>query len=341
MKNALSSICKAIGNTPIIRLNRLGTDMPHEIYVKCEFMNPGGSIKDRIGFYLIEQAEQRGLLHPGGTIVEATAGNTGMGLAMAAAQKGYRLIVVMTTKMSKEKVDLMYACGAEVVVVPYEVSPDNPNAFINRAKRIAAGIPNAWYVDQFYNSDNFAAHYFHTGPEIWQQTGGELDVLVAGVGTGGTLCGAGAYLKEKKPSIKLVMADPEGSILKDFWETGRISQPRPYLVEGIGGDFIPGNANLDLVDEAIRVTDREAVKTTLQLFQTEGIFAGGSSGCIVAAALRFCTIMCERGLKVLAILPDGGRSYLSTIYNSKWQEKHGMRFSNPVLSPSKGARVCM
>jgi cystathionine beta-synthase len=324
MRAALPSIREAVGMTPIVRLRRFAPGGGGELYAKCEFMNPGGSIKDRIGFHMVEQAERRGLLRPGGIIVEATAGNTGVGLAMAAAQKGYKLVVVMTTKMSEEKVSLMRACGAEVVVVPYGLPPDSPDSFINRAKAIAAERPGAWFADQFANRDNFDAHYTQTGPEIWEQTGGELDALVAGLGTGGTLCGAGAYLKERKPSLKLVMADPEGSIHQRVWESGDAGGARPYLVEGIGGDFVPPIARLDLVDAAYSISDREAAATALRLLREEGIFVGGSAGCILAGALRFCERPEARGLKVLAILPDGGRAYLSTIYNSGWRAEHGL-----------------
>jgi cystathionine beta-synthase len=324
VKGALPSIREAVGRTPIIRLSRFAPQRNVELYAKCEFMNPGGSIKDRIGFYMVDQAERKGLLRKGGTIVEATAGNTGVGLAMAAAQKGYRLVVVMTTKMSDEKVSLMRACGAEVVIVPYGLPPESPDSFINRAKAIAAERPGAWFADQFVNRDNFDAHYAHTGPEIWEQTGGEIDVLVAGIGTGGTLGGAGMYLKERKPSVKLVLADPEGSIHREHWKSGAAGDSKSYLIEGIGGDFIPPIARLDLVDAAFTVSDREAAQTALRLLQEEGIFAGGSSGCILAGALNFSARPEARGLKIVAILPDGGRSYLTTIYNAQWRAERGL-----------------
>lgn len=319
---ALPSIREAIGGTPIVRLSRFGADLDCELFAKCEFMNPGGSIKDRIGFYMVEQAEASGRLLPGGTIVEATAGNTGMGLAMAAARKGYRLIVVMTTKMSEEKVNLMRACGAEVVIVPYGVPPESPDSFINRAREIARKTPGAWLANQFENHANTDAHYYTTGPEIWEQTEGEFDALVAGLGTGGTLTGVGRYLKQRKPRIQLVLADPEGSIHAELWRTRTKPKAGPYYIEGIGGDFVPSIADLDLIDAAITVSDGEAIATALSLMQTEGIFAGGSSGCILAAARAFCAN--RRGLKVLALLPDGGRSYLSTIFSAAWREEHGI-----------------
>lgn len=324
MKGAVNCIQAAIGNTPIVALNRLGAGLRHRLYGKCEFMNPGGSVKDRIGFYMVEQAERDGRLRPGGTIVEATAGNTGMALAMAAAQRGYRFIAVMTTKMSIEKVRMMRACGAEVRVVPYGLPPDDPNAFTNYAKLLAAQIPNAWYVDQFNNVDNYWVHFKGTGPEIWNQCEGEIDVLVAGIGTGGTLCGAGAYLKTRKSSIRLVMADPEGSILRSAADGADPAEARPYLVEGIGGDFLPGIANLASIDYSYTIPDSESVRTAVRLFRTEGIFAGASSGCILAAAIRFCRDYPGEALNVLAILPDGGRSYLSTIYDPEWCVQHGL-----------------
>ena len=326
---ALPSIREAIGGTPTVRLSRFAGDLDCELFAKCEFMNPGGSIKDRIGFYMVEQAERSGQLRPGGTIVEATAGNTGMGLAMAAARKGYRLIVVMTTKMSEEKVNLMRACGAEVVIVPYGVPPDSPDSFINRAKEIARQTPGAWLANQFENQDNSDAHYFTTGPEVWQQTEGDFDVLVAGLGTGGTLAGVGRYLKERKPAIKLVLADPEGSIHAELWRNRTKPKAHPYYIEGIGGDFVPPIADLNLIDAAITISDREAISTALRLMQTEGIFAGGSSGCILAAARVFCADL--KGLKVLVLLPDGGRSYLSTIFSPQWREAHGIELSGLCL----------
>jgi cystathionine beta-synthase len=332
--HALPSIREAIGRTPIVRLSRFAADLECELYAKCEFMNPGGSIKDRIGFYMVEKAELSGHLRPGGTIVEATAGNTGMGLAMAAARKGYRLIVVMTTKMSEEKVNLMRACGAEVVIVPSGLAPDNPDSFINRAKEIARTTPGAWLANQFESQDNVDAHYFTTGPEIWEQSGGDLDALVAGLGTGGTLSGAGKYLKERKPAIRLVMADPQGSIHAEYWASGMKGEAKPYHIEGIGGDFIPPIADLDLVDVAITVSDRDAILAALRLMQTEGIFAGGSSGCILAAARAFCANL--RGLKVLAVLPDSGRSYLSTIFNPRWREARGIELPQSSAEKKRG-----
>jgi cystathionine beta-synthase len=315
-------ITGAIGETPLVRLSRLAPESLAAIHGKCEFMNPGGSVKDRIAAALVDDAERRGALGPGGTIVEATAGNTGMALAMIAARRGYRLVAVMTTKMSTDKVELLRAFGAEVVICPYEVPPTDGRHFIRTAERLAREIPGAWHADQFGNPVNAAAHFEWTGPEIWRQTGGSVDVLVAGLGTGGTLTGVGRFLKMKKPGLRIVLADPVGSIHADLLD-GAAPDPRPYAVEGIGGDFVPGNGDLDLVDHAVRVPDAVSVATAYRLFRAEGIFAGASSGCIVAAALAAARQEWAAGKTIVCILPDGGRSYLSTIYSSAWCRARG------------------
>lgn len=318
-----NDVSEAVGNTPLVHLSRFVGRDDVVLYGKCEFMNPGGSIKDRIGFHMVEQAEAAGLLRPGGTIVEATAGNTGMGLAMAAARRGYRLVTVMTTKMSAEKVNLLRAVGAEVVMCPYEVPYGSPEHFMTRARILAREIPGAWYADQFMNPDNVQAHFELTGPELWEQTGGRIDVLIAGMGTGGTLSGIGRYLRSRREDVRLVLADPEGSILKAVHD-GEPPIPAPYRVEGIGGDFVPGNAHLSLVDEAIRVSDLDAIRAAERLFRAEGLFVGASSGAILAAALRFCSVPSNAGLCVVALLPDSGRAYLSTIYDPEWRLRHGL-----------------
>src|SRR5262249_53358805 len=241
----------------------------------------------------------------------------------AAAHYGYRLIAVMTTKMSKEKVNLLRAFGAEIEICPYEVPPDSPQHFIARARIIAAQTPGAWYADQFNNEANRAAHYRTTGPELWRQTEGSVGVRVGGIGTGGTLGGAGEYLKRQNPDIRIVLADPVGSILKDTLEGAAEPRPKGYLVEGIGGDFVPGLARLDIVDEAIAIHDREAIVTAKRVFREEGLFLGASSGCILAAAIKFADRRHHRNLNVVALLPDGGRSYLSTIYNPEWLSAAG------------------
>jgi cystathionine beta-synthase len=316
----LESIAEAVGNTPMVRMSRLCAGLKHLVLAKCEFMNPGGSVKDRIAFYMVEQAEKEGRLRPGQLIVEATGGNTGIGLAMAARLKGYKLKTVMTEKVGKEKVELMKILGAETVVVPGGKSIDDPEHFINKARTIAQQ-EGAWYVDQFANEHNLHAHYKYTGPEIWEQTNGSVDVLVAGIGTGGTLCGAGKYLKERKPSVQLVLADPDGSQLSAF-KRGASSDSAPYLVEGIGGDFIPAIVSLDIVDHCIQVSDQESIQAAHDLLAKEAILAGSSSGCVVAAAIKFCANQSGEGLTVVAILPDTGRLYFSTIYDDDWLASH-------------------
>ncbi len=312
----LNSISEAVGNTPLIRLDRINQEKQHNLLAKCEFMNPGGSVKDRIGFYMVEQAEKSGQLKPGQLIVEATGGNTGIGLALAAKLTGHKLVTVMSEKVGKEKVHMMQVLGAETIVVPGGKLIDDPDHFINQGKRIAQER-DAWYVDQFNNSHNLDAHYKFTGPEIWRQTDGTVDVFVAGIGTGGTLCGAGRFLKEKKPSVKLVLADPLGSMLAD-WHNRTEPHPAPYLVEGIGGDFIAGNVDMDLIDAAIHIDDKTSIETAHQLLELEGIFGGSSSGCVLAAAMRFCQLNQERSLTVVAVLPDTGRLYMDTIFSNEW-----------------------
>lgn len=313
-----NSIEEMVGNTPILKLHRFGEGLGSSILAKCEFLNPGGSVKDRIGFYMVEEAERKGLLKPGGIIVEATAGNTGIGLAMAAAFKGYKLIAVMSEKVSKDKVNMLKCLGAETVVMPSGLPRSDPEHFMNKAIEIAEE-KGAWLADQFFNGSNVEAHYKSTGPEIWRQTEGEVDVLVAGVGTGGTLSGAGKYLKEMKSSVKVVLADPEGSMLKDL-VAGKEATSSSYLVEGIGQDFVPGNFDMELVDDVISVSDRDSLAAAKQLFEKEALFVGSSSGCIAHAARQYALDIEKENnaLNIVAILPDGGRSYMSTVYDPEW-----------------------
>lgn len=305
-----ANVLDAVGHTPLIKLNRLGKPFASNIYVKFEAMNPGGSIKDRAARQMIEEAEARGLLRPGGTIIEATAGNTGVGLALAAAVKGYRLITVLPDKMSAEKVALLKAFGAEVVMTPTAVGPDSPDNYIQKARAIAKAIPGSWRAAQFENFDNPAAHYRSTGPEIWSDTNGLIDVLVAGIGTGGTISGAGRFLKEQNPQLKVVGADPEGSILSG-------DQPKSYKVEGIGEDYFPDTYDRNMVDVFFRISDRESFDTARRLLREEGIFAGGSSGTALAAALRYAASI-DDSQEIVVILPDTGRNYLSKFYNDQW-----------------------
>lgn len=310
-----NTILEAVGRTPLIRLNRIGSDLTSPIHVKVESSNPGGSSKDRIGIEMIRAAEEAGVLQPGGTIIEATAGNTGVGLALTAAVKGYRLIVVLPDKMSGEKIALLRAYGAEVVITATNVPPDSPESYNGVADRLAREIPGAFRPDQFNNPRNPLAHYLTTGPEIWEDSQGRVDVFVAGMGTGGTISGVARYLKEKNPKIIIVGADPEGSILSG-------DSPHSFKVEGIGEDFIPKTFNRQIVDEMIRVSDRESFNTARRLSREEGILAGGSSGTALAAALKFAQRL-EKPLEIVVLLPDTGRNYLSKLYSDDWMRQNG------------------
>jgi len=310
------SIADAIGQTPMVRLTRVYPGLRHNLLGKCEYLNPGGSVKDRIAAYMIAAAEKDGRLKPGGTLVEATAGNTGIGLAMMSALKGYKLVTVMSSKVSSDKVKLLQALGAEVVITPAGKPLDDPEHTLNKARAIAEAR-DGWMVNQFYNDDNVRAHYETTGPEIWSQTGGTVDVLVAGVGTGGTLTGAGRYLKEKKPSVQLILADPIGSKLAGVIQNREVENT-PYIVEGIGMDFVPGTFDTKQVDAAIQISDVESVGTAHALMSKEGIFVGSSAGCNTAAAISFAKNLEGEGKNIVIILPDGGRGYLSTIYDDAW-----------------------
>jgi cystathionine beta-synthase len=313
------SILDAIGDTPMVRLSRIGAGMTPQIVAKVESLNPGGSIKDRVAVALIEAAERDGHLRPGGTIVEPTSGNTGTGLAIAARLKGYRVIAVMPDKMSKEKIDLLRAYGAEVVVAPTDVPADSPQSYYRVADRLAAEIPGAFQPNQYFNQANPQAHYESTGPEIWEQTGGRITHLVVGVGTGGTVTGTTRYLRERNPDLVVIGADPEGSIY-----SGSKEDMHPYLVEGVGEDFWPETFDRSSVDEWVTVSDKDAFLTTRRLALTEGILAGGSGGLAVHAALEAATRIDDPEALMVVILPDGGRSYLSKVYNDSWLQQHGM-----------------
>jgi len=310
------SISDLIGNTPMINLRRFAGDCRHQLLAKCEFLNPGGSVKDRIAFHMVKRAEESGSLRPGSTIVEATAGNTGIGLALIANLKGYKLIAVMSEKVSKDKVKMLEALNAQVVVLPAGKPIADPDHFMNKARAIA-GDCDGWLADQFYNESNVEAHYQTTGPEIWRQTEGRIDALVVGVGTGGTLTGAGRFLKERKADLKIVLADPKGSMLAAL-VCDETSTSSPYIVEGIGQDFVPGNFDKSLVDSVIQVSDEQSVAASTALLKSEGLFVGSSSGCIAAAALTYCARLDGEPKTIVAVLPDGGRGYVSTIYDADW-----------------------
>ncbi len=312
------SILDAVGDTPLVRLSRLGKDLRPQLVAKVEALNPGGSIKDRAAIALVEAAERDGKLRPGGTIVEPTSGNTGTGLAIAAALKGYRVIAVMPDKMSKEKIDLLRAYGAEVVVAPTEVPPESPESYYRVADRLTEEIPGAFQPNQYRNQANPQAHYESTGPEIWEQTGGKITHLVAGVGTGGTVTGTVRYLRERKPDLVVIGADPEGSIY-----SGGDENVHPYLVEGVGEDFWPETFDRSVVDQWITVSDKDAFLTTRRLAHLEGILAGGSGGLALHAALEAAKDIEDPEALMVVILPDGGRSYLSKVYSDTWMRQYG------------------
>ena len=309
------SILEAIGDTPLVRLRRVAAELPVTVLAKVESVNPGGSIKDRIGVEMVADGERRGLLQPGGTIIEATAGNTGVGLALAAAVKGYRCIFVLPDKMSEEKMDLLRAYGAEIVVTPTSVPPDSPESYNGVADRLAREIPGAFRPSQFSNQRNPEAHYLTTGPEIWRDTAGQVDVFVAGVGTGGTISGVGRYLKERKPGVTVVAADPEGSILSG-------DSPRPWKVEGIGEDYVPATFDRQTVDEFVRVSDADSFAMARRLAREEGLMVGGSAGTAAAAALKYARRL-DAGAVVVVVLPDTGRNYLTKFYSDRWMEENG------------------
>jgi len=312
----LESFLDAMGNTPLVRLPKVVRGVRPAILAKLEMLNPGGSVKDRIGLRMIEAAERAGLLRAGGTIVEPTSGNTGVGLAIAAAHKGYRCIFVMPDKMSQEKVALLRAYGAEVVITPTAVAPESPESYYRVADRLTEEIPGAFQPNQYFNQENPRAHYETTGPEIWEQTGGAIDVLVAGVGTGGTITGAARYLKERKPSLTVVGADPEGSLYSG-------DTPRPYLVEGIGEDFWPETFDPSVVDRWVRVSDADSFRLARAVTRQEGILVGGSSGTALYAALEVAREL-DESKTIVVIFPDTGRNYLSKLYSDSWLLQYGM-----------------
>jgi cystathionine beta-synthase len=319
------SILDTIGETPLVRLSRLDAELRPRIVAKLELFNPGGSIKDRIALGLIAAAERDGRLKPGGTIVEPTSGNTGTGLAIVALLRGYRVIAVMPDKMSKEKIDLLRAYGAEVVVAPTEVPPDSPESYYRVADRLTEEIPGAFQPNQYFNLANPEAHYRTTGPEVWRQTGGRLTHFVAGVGTGGTITGTGRYLKERNGEIEVIGADPEGSI----YSGGEV---KPYLVEGVGEDFWPESLDPSVIDRYVTVSDRDSFLLTRRLARTEGILAGGSSGMAVYAALVVARELDDPEALIVVVLPDGGRSYLSKVYNDAWMRQYGFLEREPQVT---------
>jgi cystathionine beta-synthase len=320
-----NSIIDAIGNTPLVRLNSVSRGLPCTLVAKVEFLNPGGSVKDRIGLNIIEAAEREGRLKPGGTVVEATSGNTGVGLAIVCAIKGYKSVFCMPDKMSQEKIRLLRAFGSKVIITPTAVAADDPRSYTEVAKRIVAETPNSILANQYHNPENPRSHVLTTGPEIWRQTAGKVTDVIIGMGTGGTITGVGRYLKGRNPKIRIVGVDPFGSILYETHKLGRVPdnpQPRTYKMEGIGEDFMPQALDLSVVDEVLQVGDKETFLMTRRLVREEGLFAGGSCGAAVAGALRYCRNLGPERL-VVVILPDSGSRYLSKVFDDDWMRENG------------------
>jgi len=315
-------VLAAIGHTPLVKLNKVVRPDDATVLVKLEYLNPGGSIKDRMALHIIEKAEKAGLLKKGSTIVENTSGNTGVGIAIAAAVRGYRCIFTMPDKMSKEKQDSLKAFGAQVVVTPTNVPADSPESYYSVAKRIAAQTPNSFYLNQYHNPDNIEAHYLSTAPEIWEQTGGRIDAFVAGLGTGGTMSGCGRFFKEKDARIRNIGVDPMGSVYYSMWKTGKLTEPHVYKVEGIGEDMMCGAMDLSVLDDVRQVTDQQAFTMARRLAREEGVFAGGSSGAAVHVAVQVAREL-GKGKVVVVPLPDTGRAYISKFFSDEWMRDNG------------------
>jgi len=337
----VDNVIGLIGHTPLVKLNRLNKGLKPLILAKMENLNPGFSVKDRIGISMIDYAEREGKLKPGGTIIEATSGNTGIGLALAASVKGYKCIFVMTDKASVEKSRYLKALGADVVICPVSAKHGTPDHYVSTARRIAAETPNSFYPDQYSHPANPEAHYRTTGPEIWEQTEGKITHFICGIGTGGTISGTGRYLKEQNPNIRVIGADPFGSIYKTYKDTGNIPETTPYLVEGIGQEVLPGNAHMQYIDEVMNITDRDSFETARLLGRTEGIFCGGSSGTNCAAALRVAKDLDEKAVLVF-IIADTGEHYLTKFHSDEWMKEKRLlepqKITAGLISETKGAR---
>ncbi len=333
-----NNILEAIGRTPLVRLNRVAKDVPPEIYVKADYLNPGGSMKDRIAVWMIDEAERKNQLRPGGTIIEATDGNTGMGLALVAAVRGYKTVFTITDKQSREKIDLLKAFGSEVIVCPTAVEPEDPRSYFSVAKKLAREIPNSFFANQYDNPANPEAHYRLTGPEIWDDTEGKITHFVCGLGTGGTATGVGRFLKEKNPGIKIIGVDPMGSLFYEYAKTGTVGKARTYVVEGIGEDILPSTIDFSVLDDVLQVNDEECFLWARRLTKREGIFTGGAGGGCFSAALRVARD-CRKSDLVVAFLPDSGTRYLSKIYNDSWMREHGYAEAEVTLTAADVIRV--
>ncbi len=330
------NILETVGRTPLIKLNRMARGLKPQIYVKAEFFNPGGSVKDRIAINMIDQAEKRGDIKPGGTIIEGTSGNTGMGLALVAAVRGYKVIFTITDKQSQEKINLLKSLGAEVIVCPTAVEPEDPRSYYSIAKKLANEIPNSYYPNQYDNADNPVTHYQTTGPEIWEGTEGKVTHFVAGMGTGGTLSGTGKYLKEQNPDIKILGVDPIGSLYHEFFHHKTVGKAEPYVVEGIGEDIFPSTMHFEYLDDCLQVTDQDCFIVARQLARQEGIFSGGSAGAALWGGLKYAEKLGEDDLMVV-LIPDTGRQYLSKVFNDEWMRDN--RYLEPAIHLSAGECV--
>jgi len=322
MRNKIyNNVLEVIGNTPMVRVNKISPDNGVEVLAKLEYLNPAASIKDRMAVYIIEKAEREGKLKPGGTIIENTSGNTGAGLAIVAAVKGYKAVFTIPDKMSQEKINFLKAFGADVFVTPTDIPADSPQSYYETAKRLSKEIEDSFYVNQYHNSTNPEAHYYLTGPEIWEQSEGRIDYLVAGIGTGGTITGVGKYLKEQDKRIKVIGIDPEGSVFYDYFKSGRLINPKMYKLEGIGEDMLVEALDFSVLDDILQVSDRNAFFTARDMAYNEGFFGGGSSGAAMWGALEIAKIA-KSGQRVVTILPDTGFRYLSKFYQEDWMKEN-------------------
>jgi len=321
--NFINGILEQVGNTPLIKLNRITKSLKADLFAKLEFFNPMGSVKDRIAKYMIEKAEKEGRIKPGDTIVDSSSGNTALGLAMVCAIKGYKLKMVVRDNLSSEKIKFLKALNVELVMVDHTLPPESPQSYNNLAPRIAQETPNSYYFDQHNNRENNETHYATTGPEIWGQMEGKIDYFVAGIGTGGTICGVAQFLKEKDPKIKIIGVDPKGSIFYDYFHSRRLIKPSPYLLEGLGDEFLIGCVDFSVIDDIYQITDKEAFRMTRELANKESIFAGGSSGAALWAAIKLAREI-EAKARIVTIFADSANRYLSTIYNDSWLKEQGM-----------------